>query len=171
MPPRHPLRRPALQLFAALALLAGAGVSMAAGHLPPFTDVAAQTAAATQQGEPLVVLVSLPGCTYCETVRRNYLAPQASAGEITVRELDMTADTPIRDVDGTMTTAKQWARAHNISVAPTVLFLDRNGRNLAAPLRGMQPDFYGAYLEQAIDTARAKLAEAPAAAKSPLAAK
>jgi len=163
MPPRHPLLRPALHLFAVLALLTGAGASMAASHLPPVTDIAAQTAAPAQQGEPLVVLVSLPGCTYCETVRRNYLAPQASAGEITARELDMTADTPIRDADGTMTTAKQWARAHNISVAPTVLFLDRNGRNLAAPLRGMQPDFYGAYLEQAIDTARAKLAAGPAA--------
>jgi hypothetical protein len=154
-----------LFLFSALALLAGAGASIAASHLPPVTDVAAQTAAAALQGEPLVVLVSLPGCTFCETVRRNYLAPQASAGEITARELDMTADTPIRDADGTMTTAKQWARARNISVAPTLLFLDRNGRNLAAPLRGLQPDFYGAYLEQAIDTARAKLAEGPAAAR------
>jgi hypothetical protein len=34
---------------------------------------------------------------------------------------------------------------------PDRLFLDRNGRNLANPLRGMQPDFYGAYLEQAVD--------------------
>jgi hypothetical protein len=50
-------------------------------------------------------------------------------------------------------------------VAPTVLFLDRNGRNLASPLRGLQPDFYGAYLEQAVDTARAKLAEGLAASK------
>ncbi|WP_019449722.1 thioredoxin [Cupriavidus sp. BIS7] len=165
MSPRHPLLRPALHLFAALALLAGAGASMAASHLPPVTDIAAQSAAAAQQGEPLVILVSLPDCTFCETARRNYLAPQTAAGEITARELDMTADTPIRDADGTMTTAKQWARARNISVAPTVLFLDRNGRNLAAPLRGMQGDFYGAYLEQAMDTARAKLAERPAAAK------
>ena len=70
-----------------------------------------------------------------------------------------------RDADGTMTTARQWARARNISIAPTVLFLDRNGRNLANPLRGMQPDFYGAYLEQAIDEARAKIASKSAAAQ------
>ena len=165
MSPRPPLLRFALHSVAALALLAGAGASIAASHLPPVTDIAAQSAAATQQGGPLVVLVSLPGCAYCETARRNYLAPQAAAGEITARELDMTADTPLRDADGTMTTAKQWARARNITVAPTVLFLDRNGRNLANPLRGLQPDFYGAYLEQAIDTARAKLAEGPAASK------
>lgn len=165
MTPRTPLLRSVLHGLAALLLLVGPAVSMAASHLPPVTDIAAQSADAAKQGGPLVVLVSLPGCTYCETARRNYLAPQAAAGEITARELDMTADTPLRDADGTMTTAKQWARAHNITVAPTVLFLDRNGRNLASPLRGLQPDFYGAYLEQAVDTARAKLTEGLAASK------
>lgn len=129
-------------------------------HLPWMTDVPAQTAAAGKAGEPLVVLVSLPGCVYCETVRRNYLAPQAAAGEIRVREIDMTADTPLRDADGTMTTARAWARARQINAAPTVLFLDRSGRYAAAPLRGMQPDFYGAYFEQALDTARDKVAAA-----------
>ncbi len=144
--------------LAALVLLAGTTAAVAAPHLPPVTDIGAQSAAAAKQGEPLVVLVTLPGCVYCETVRRNYLGPQVAAGEISAREIDMTADTPIRDVDGNMTTAKQWASARNISVAPTVLFLDPNGRNLATPLRGMQPDFYGAYLENAIDEARAKMA-------------
>lgn len=145
---------------AALLMAAGAHAAAPGGHLPTMTDLPAQAAAAGKTGEPLVVLVSLPGCSYCETVRRNYLAPQAAAGEIAVRELDMTADTPLRDVDGTMTTARAWARAHNVTVAPTVLFLDRLGRNMASPLRGMQPDFYGAYLEQALDAAREKIAAA-----------
>lgn len=147
--------------FAILAAVASFGALAAPTHLPPVTDIGAQSAAAAKQGEPLVVLVSLPGCTYCDTVRRNYLGPQAAAGDIAAREIDMTADTPIRDADGTMTTAKRWAQARNISVAPTVLFLGPHGRNLANPLRGMQPDFYGAYLEQAIDEARAKVAARP----------
>ncbi|MCY1208680.1 hypothetical protein D9M72_203140 [compost metagenome] len=100
----------------------------------------------------------MPGCSYCDAVRRNYLGPQAAAGEIAVRELDMTADTPLRDADGSLTTARAWAQAHQVRVAPTVLFLDRQGRAAAGPLRGMQPDFYGAYLEQALDQARAAIA-------------
>lgn len=156
--PVRPLPRFMTSTLAMLALLASAGAIAAGAHLPPVTDIGAQSAAAAKHGEPLVVLVSLPDCTYCDTVRRNYLGPQVAAGEIAAREIDMTADTPIRDVDGTVITAKQWARARNISVAPTVLFLDRQGRNLASPLRGMQADFYGAYLEQAIDEARAKVA-------------
>ncbi|MEM5273405.1 thioredoxin fold domain-containing protein [Cupriavidus taiwanensis] len=127
-------------------------------HLPPATDLAAHGADAARRGEPLVVLVSMPGCGYCDAVRRNYLGPQAAAGEIAVRELDMSADTPLRDADGSHTTARAWARAHQIRVAPTVLFLDRQGRAAASPLRGMQPDFYGAYLEQALAQARAAVA-------------
>ncbi len=153
--------RTALFRLAACALLASAaGTTLAAGtaHLPAATDLAAHSAEAARRGEPLVVLVSMPGCGYCDAVRRNYLGPQAAAGEIAVRELDLTAATPLRDADGSVTTARDWARAHQVRVAPTVLFLDRQGRAAASPLRGMQPDFYGAYLEQALDQARAAIA-------------
>lgn len=164
--PAARLAIPAVAALTSLRWLA-AGVLLAAtampapaspAHLPPATDLAAHGTEAARRGEPLVVLVSMPGCSYCDAVRRNYLGPQAAAGEIAVRELDMTADTPLRDADGSLTTARAWARAHQVQVAPTVLFLDRQGRAAASPLRGMQPDFYGAYLEQALHQARAAVA-------------
>ncbi|MCY1262773.1 hypothetical protein D9M68_220650 [compost metagenome] len=159
---RHAFAITSLRWVAASALLAAAaGMPAAAAspaHLPPATDLGAHGTEAARRGEPLVVLVSMPGCSYCDAVRRNYLGPQAAAGEIAVRELDMTADTPLRDADGSLTTARAWAQAHQVRVAPTVLFLDRQGRAAAGPLRGMQPDFYGAYLEQALDQARAAIA-------------
>ncbi|WP_432259073.1 SoxW family protein [Cupriavidus sp. TMH.W2] len=145
-------------LAAGVVLAATAMAAASPARLPPATDLAAHGTEAARRGEPLVVLVSMPGCGYCDAVRRNYLGPQAAAGEIAVRELDMTADTPLRDADGSLTTARDWARAHQVRVAPTVLFLDRQGRAAASPLPGMQPDFYGAYLEQALDQARAAVA-------------
>ncbi|WP_043343297.1 thioredoxin [Cupriavidus basilensis] len=151
-------RRTGAAVLGALLVAASTSALAATPHLPPVNDLAIQAAAAASRGEPLVVLVTLPGCVYCETVRRNYLGPQAAAGEIEARELDMTADTPLRNADGSMTTAREWARSRNVAVAPTVLFLDARGRSLATPLRGMQPDFYGAYLEQALDQARSALA-------------
>ncbi|SOY50009.1 thioredoxin fold domain-containing protein [Cupriavidus taiwanensis] len=159
-PARAAFARTGLYWLAASALLTVASVAAAASpaHLPAATDLAAHGADAARRGEPLVVLVSMPGCGYCDAVRRNYLGPQAAAGEIAVRELDMTADTPLRAGDGSVTTARAWARAHQVRVAPTVLFLDRQGRAAASPLRGMQPDFYGAYLEQALAQARAAVA-------------
>ncbi|MGN5477465.1 SoxW family protein [Cupriavidus basilensis] len=160
MRPLIPTRRPCVHLASALLAIATLAGPASAGtaHLPRATDLAAHTADAARRGEPLVILVSLPDCGYCETVRKSYLGPQAAAGEIAVRELDMTADTPLRDTDGTMTTARAWARAHQVRVAPTVLFLDRDGKQAAGPLRGLQPDFYGAYLEQALGQARATVA-------------
>ncbi|MGO4326508.1 thioredoxin family protein [Cupriavidus sp. 2TAF22] len=148
-------------MLGAVLLAIGTAAMAASTHLPPATDLAAQAAAAASRGEPLVVLVTLPDCVYCETVRRNYLGPQAASGEIVAREIDMTSNAPLRNADGTMTTAREWARSRNVAVAPTVLFLDARGRSLATPLRGLQPDFYGAYLEQALDQARSALAATP----------
>lgn len=160
-PPRgtaRPFAAALLAVAATVAATAATGAPAGVAHLPPVTDLAADTAAAARRGEPLVVLVSLPDCTYCDAVRRSYLSPQAAAGDIVARELDMSAATPLRDADGRMTTARDWARARNVRVAPTVMFLDGRGRTAAAPLLGMQPDFYGAYLEQALDKARAAVA-------------
>ncbi len=147
---------PAIAL--ALAVAPPPARAASATHLPAVSDLAAETRAASRRGEPLVVLVTLPDCGYCDAVRRNYLGPQAASGEVVARELDMSAATPIRDADGRATTARAWAREHGIRFAPTVLFLDGRGRPAAPPLRGMQPDFYGAYLEQSLDTARAAMA-------------
>lgn len=148
----------ALALAWALAAAAPPARAASPAHLPAVSDLAAETRAASRRGEPLVVLVTLPDCGYCEAVRRNYLGPQAAAGQLVAHELDMSAATPIRDADGRATTARAWAREHGIRFAPTVLFLDGRGRAAAPPLRGMQPDFYGAYLEQSLDTARAAMA-------------
>ena len=50
------------------------------------------------------------------------------------------------------------ARAHDVRSAPVVAFWDGEGRPVADPLRGMLlPDFYSAYLESALETARARL--------------
>lgn len=150
------VRRWARTGLAALLLALPAMAPMAAGRpaLPALTDVSADAAAAARRGEPLLVLVSLPRCHYCDTVRQGYLAKPAATGELVVRELDMSADTPLRDADGKRTSARAWARAQGVRVAPTVLFLDARGRPAAPALRGIQPDFYGAYLEQRLEEAR-----------------
>jgi hypothetical protein len=44
-----------------------------------------------------------------------------------------------------------------VDVAPTVLFFGRTGREVAPRLVGASRDFYGAYLEQRLETARRNL--------------
>ena len=45
-------------------------------------------------------------------------------------------------------------KAWHVSVAPTVLFFGRNGREVAERLTGGDSDFYGAYLEARLQQAR-----------------
>ncbi len=112
--------------------------------------------AAHTKGEPLVVLISLPGCVYCELVRRNYLLPARLNEVLQAWQLDVSNKTsPLFGFDGLKTTAAAQAQAWKVAFTPTVLFIGNQGQEIAERLTGIAvPDFYGAYLEQRLATAR-----------------
>ena len=111
---------------------------------------------AASQGEPLVLLVSLPGCPYCELVRRNYLLPARNETGLQAWQLNITdTSTPLIGFDGKATSAAAQTRAWKATFTPTVLFLGPQGQMLAEPLVGAAiPDFYGAYLDERLALAR-----------------
>lgn len=125
--------------------------------VPASLPEAALTAAG--KGEPLVLLVSLPGCPHCEMVRRNYLLPGRKNGGLQAWQLSITdATTPLLAFAGTATTAAAQVKAWNASFTPTVLFFGPQGQELSERLVGATiPDFYGAYLEERVSSARQAL--------------
>lgn len=128
--------------------------------LPAPASLPAAAQAAAAQGEPLVLLVTLTGCPYCELVRRNYLLPARSASGLHAWQLNI-ADrtTPLTGFDGKTTNAAAQVKAWKADFTPTVLFLGRQGQELAERLVGVAvPDFYGAYLEERLAAARQALA-------------
>ncbi len=128
------------------------------GRLPEPASLPALAQAAATRGEPVVLLVSLPGCPYCETARRGYLQPLAREQGAVVAEIDMDSAKALEDYGGRPSTQSAVARRLRIRVAPTVLFLDPSGRELAPRLEGIVvPDFYGAYLEERWRQARGSL--------------
>lgn len=122
--------------------------------VPASLPGAAQTAAAKK--EPLVLLISLPGCPYCELVRRNYLLPAQRTGSLQAWQLNITdSTTPLVGFDGKLTTAAAQVAAWKAGFTPTVLFLGAAGQELAERLVGLaSPDFYGAYFDERLATAR-----------------
>lgn len=155
-----PLAGPALSILLGwLILLASAAHASAAG-LPMADDLAAAGRAAAARGQPLVVMVSLPQCPYCHIVRRQYLQPLLERNEIEVREVDMMSSRMLRDFDGRQVSSQSWARARDVRLAPTVLFLDAAGQPLAGSLVGVSAEFYGGYLDQALAASRQRLARA-----------
>jgi len=128
-------------------------------ELPKASSLSGHLAAALKQGNPLVVMVSLNGCPFCHVARQNYLAPLMREEKLPIVQVDMMSALAMRDFKGIATTHEAMVRAWGIRVAPTVLFFGRDGMEVANRLVGASlPDFYGAYLDQRLATARKTLA-------------
>ncbi len=133
------------------------------GQLEPVRDLQADGKLSRARREPIVVLFSLPGCPYCEIVRRSHLLPMQRdprlGARMIIREVVIDSDMPAVGFRGEGTTHAAIASAHGVRAVPVVAFWDGTGAKLAEPLSGMLlADFYAAYLEEAIDRSRKRLA-------------
>lgn len=141
-----------------LCLSAGTGAAQAGETPLPFAqDLPRFAAASVQQGLPMILLVSLTDCTYCEKIRRQHLLPLSQAG-VPVWQIHLDTDGQMINFAGQPTTERQFAKVLKVRVAPSLYFFDAQGRQLAEPLIGtMLDDFYGAYLDNAIALSRQQL--------------
>lgn len=156
MTDRRASRRHLLLLLCAGALPATRARAETA--LPRPVSLAAAARSAAARDEPLVLLVSLPGCPYCEQVRRSHLAPLERQGA-SVWQLDIGSLAAVIDFDGTRRSHDAVISALGARFAPTVLFLGARGEELGERLVGAGiPDFYGAMLEERLQLARARTA-------------
>lgn len=129
--------------------------------LPGAVALDKELAQALKAGKPLLVMVSLPGCPFCHVARTHFLGPLLAQGQPIV-QLDMKDTRPLRDLAGQPTTPDQLIRQWEARIAPTVLFLGRDGKEVAPRLEGaVVPDYYGAYLDERLEQAQ-KSVQAPA---------
>lgn len=150
------LRRLLLVLCLGLPCL-GAFAASGDTFLPLPQDLPRAAAAANARGLPLILLVSLTDCAFCEKIRREHLSPLLKSG-VPVWQIYLDTDAQLVGFDGKPITERQLAKDLKVRVAPTVFFFDAKGRQLSAPLVGtMLDDFYAGYLEQAILTAGKKI--------------
>ena len=89
-------------------------------------------------------------------VRRSYLLPDRRDADLQAWQLSVTDSTrPLTGFDGKPTTATAQVKLWKATFTPTVLFLGPKGQELAERLVGAAiPDFYGAYLDERLITAR-----------------
>ncbi len=130
----------------------------------PTTDSLPNVArAAAAQGQPLVVMTTLKGCPFCDVVRNNYLGPMLRDGQVHAIQVDMTDRTSaLTGFDGKPITPAAQVTAWKARLAPTVLFLGPDGRELVERLRGVAvQEMFGAYLEMRLDESRKLLASRP----------
>jgi thioredoxin-related protein len=121
-------------------------------------NLAGQLRGSGTTGEPLVLLVSLPGCPWCELLRRNYLAPMRAEGlpafQITVNDRKR----PVANFQGVSSHGADIAQVYQAKLTPTVMFLNAQGVEIAPRIAGVaSADLVGAQLDNALVTARQQL--------------
>ena len=152
----------ALCILAWLLLPTAAPAAGQQAALRAATDFAADAKEARALRAPVLVLISQSSCPWCERVRREHLAPMqrdpAYRGRVLIREVDMEAGAALVDFAGAATTQKEYAGRFKVRKVPVIVLLGPDGELLSAPMVGMAlPDFFQAYLDDAIDNGRRKL--------------
>ncbi|MBA4501948.1 thioredoxin domain-containing protein [Marinobacterium marinum] len=144
-----------MKLFFALLLILPALPAKAAETLPYFTGFE-PLRAQTPAPQILVLLFSQPECVYCDLVRGDFLLPihRKQQSELIVRELKVPGAGMIKTGDHQPETPSTFAQRYGIKFFPSVLMLGLDGMALGEPLVGISSrDFYGYYLDQAIEQA------------------
>lgn len=157
------LSRKLLACLLALMPLLPAAAADAPDDVPMTDKLAAELARLPNDGV-LVLMFSLPDCHYCEGVRDGYLKPLARdplrRTMFRVREISLGLELPITDFDGSASTIQTLSKRLKLHMAPTLMFVDRCGRELADRLVGGDvAGFYNSYFEQTLKEARAKAKE------------
>jgi hypothetical protein len=156
----RPLRR--LAWLAILAWLPGPLLAVGDAPLTPAQDLRRDAAQMRAQKAPMLILFSREGCNWCVQARRDYLVPMqresAARRRVLIREVDVDQDAPLVDFSGRKTTHRDFGTEEKARFTPTVILYGPDGARLADPLVGMAiPDFYGTYLERAVDQSIDKL--------------
>lgn len=105
-------------------------------------------------------------CPFCIALKREQLSPRMRADTspcLIVVEIDPEKEKTIRFPAGKTMATAVWAREHKLSLFPTLIMVDAQGRSLASPLIGYSSkDFYPSYLEDQIRAAQAQMPRPPA---------
>lgn len=131
-------------------------------NLPLARDFTVDARAVREQRVPLLLFFDRGDCPYCERALREFLVPMATGEDwrrrALYRQVEIDEALPLVDFAGNATTHEAFAKRHKVELTPTIYLVDATGTPLGKPLVGLTtPDFYGAYLEDAINQATTRL--------------
>jgi len=131
-------------------------------ELTDLVDFQADTVQADDRQVPVLIMFSASYCGYCSVVKDEFLKPMLLSGDYTdkviIRVLEIDADHDVRDINGDSIDPEVFAERYNIYLTPTLVFVNARGKELTQRMTGvMTIDFYGGYLDDAIERSLAQL--------------
>ena len=129
----------------------------------PLLSNLQQSVSEIQAGcRPLLLEFASEYCEYCSLLEENILKPLRRNRDydkrVVMRKVMLGDSTTITGFTGQPTSADQLGDQYQIRVTPTLIFVDQQGREIAERMVGVTTlDFYGGYLDQALDAAMSRL--------------
>jgi thioredoxin-related protein len=125
-------------------------------------DLRAESLLAKQKGLVLVIEFSADDCAYCRKLEDLFLLPMQRNAEysdkILLRAVSLNEFDSLIDFDGRSITTTEFAARYDVTLTPTLVFLNADGVEMSEKLVGIwSEDFFGGFIDNRIDEARDKL--------------
>lgn len=143
-------------LFCGSLFFAGAAIAQDSPRLEETSDFYSLGEDAGERDLPILVMFSQTNCTYCVILEEQYLRPMLKSGEykdkVIIRKVSIDSFDMLRHFDGSKIDASDFAGNYRAYVTPTMVFLDRNGKELTKRLMGVGTEgFFANEIDKAID--------------------
>ena len=127
-----------------------------------ITDLRTESLLAKQKELVLVIEFSADDCAYCRKLEELFLLPMQRNAEygdkILLRAVSLSDFDSLIDFDGRSVTAAEFAAQYDVTLTPTLVFLNADGVEMSEKLVGIwSEDFFGGFIDNRIDEARDKL--------------
>jgi thioredoxin-related protein len=125
-------------------------------HIPAATDLVRDGSLSAAQELPIMLVFTANYCSYCTVLEEEFIKPMIISHDyddkVIIRRLSIDGVDDIRNFDGQLISPDRYADHHNVFLTPTILFLDRHGRELAPRMIGINTiEMYGWHLDKAIE--------------------
>ncbi|MDO9226415.1 MAG: hypothetical protein Q8M09_00660 [Pseudomonadota bacterium] len=143
------------QVLAWLAILT-CGIALARADVPYARDLQKDAEAARAVNGVVLLIFVGAHCSYCETALNEFLIPMSGNADyrakVVMRRVESSGFRDLKDFQGKKISHREFSGNQGARLTPTVMVFDPEGGRLAKPVVGLTTlDYYGYYLDQAID--------------------
>ncbi len=115
-----------------------------------------------QKSLGLLLMFHAEYCPYCALMEKEILSPMLKSGEYTnkviIRKLQLDESRDIKNFKGEIVQPSDIAARYDVTVTPTLVFLDKDGNQRAKKMVGINTvDYFGVYLDEEIEVLRNNL--------------
>lgn len=125
-------------------------------------DLAVDGREASKKQIPVLIFFSMQNCPFCIEVEEDYLKPMLRNSEyeskVLIRKIRIDGSGIVRDFKGKEREASKFSEEYNVSMVPTLILVDSQGKKIAPAIIGIvNSHYYSGELDDAIDASLQKI--------------